>query len=76
MAIVAIADRRQVAASLDKGGIEGSRPGRLYRRNRRAPHDRKGSRRATKQRNGNDASDNSGPSRHPLPLRLLLFGPI
>ena len=76
MAIVAIADRRQITTSFDEGGIEGQRPGRLHRRNRRAPHDCKDSRRAAKQHDGNDAGDNSGRSRHPLPLCLLLLGCI
>jgi hypothetical protein len=76
MAIVAIADRRQVATSFDEGGIKGQRPGRLDRRNRRAPHDCNGSHRATKQHDRDDAGDNSGRSRHALPLRLLLLGCI
>jgi hypothetical protein len=70
MAIVAIADRCQVAASLDEGSVESQRPGRLDRGNRRAPHDRKG-RSAAKQHDGDDAGDNSGRSRHPFPLRSL-----
>jgi hypothetical protein len=73
MATAAIADRRQVATSFDEGGIEDQRPGRLDCRNWRAPHDCKGGCRATKQHDGNDAGDNAGRSRHPLPLRLLLL---
>jgi hypothetical protein len=73
VAIVAIADRRQFAASFDECSIEGLRRGRLDRRDRRAPHDGKGGCRTAKQHDGNDAGDNSGRSRHPLPLRLLLL---
>ena len=74
MAIVAIADRRQVAASFDEGGIEGQRPGRLDRRNRRAPHDCKGSRRAAKQHDRDDAGDNSGRSRHRASFAFIAVG--
>jgi hypothetical protein len=73
MAIIAIADRRQIATSFDEGGIESQRSGRLDRRNRRAPHDCKGSRRATKQHDGNDAGDNSGRSGHAVPCAPFAF---
>jgi hypothetical protein len=76
MTIVAIADRRQIPALFDEGSIEAVRQGRLDRRNRRAPHDCKGGSRAGKQHDGNSASDYSGRSRHPLPLRILLLGPV
>ena len=43
MTIVAIADRRQLAAAFDERGVERLRRGRLDRRDRRPPGDRKGS---------------------------------
>jgi hypothetical protein len=59
MAIVAIADRGQLAASLDQGGIERLRRGRIDRSDRRPPPDRKGRNPARNQERRDNATDNS-----------------
>jgi hypothetical protein len=59
MAIVAIADRCKISASLDEGRIERLRRRRLDRGNRRPPRDRKGRDRAANDERREDASDHS-----------------
>ncbi|XSC44008.1 hypothetical protein ACF1BQ_040775 [Bradyrhizobium sp. RDT10] len=57
MAFVAIADRREIAAALDQGGIERVWRRRIDRRNDRPPNNRKSRRQAGDQHDSDTAYD-------------------
>src|SRR5579863_8266259 len=72
MAIAAIADGCEIAASLDKRSVEGFRRRRLDRLDRRPPGDREGGDDAACQRRDDDPPDDCW-LRHPSP-ELCCFG--
>jgi hypothetical protein len=70
MAIIAIADGREIAAPLHEGGVEGLRHRRLYRRYRRPPHNCKGRGHTADQEPSGDACEETWLC-HPSQLLLL-----